>query len=866
MLLVLACMGMPVARGEDGPDTDTKVLEAKETRQDSLGDPLPLGAVMRLGSLRMRHQSPVKAVAISPDGKLIASVGDYSARLWSADTGEEVRRFSLPLGPNFHLRVLSFSPDGKCLVTEFRDKAEEAQSWYASHLRLWDVQTGKVLGDLDSPGGSFAFTADGKTLVAGRDRRVQVWDVAKRQKIREIKIEGGGIRFIALSPDCKRVATVGMGFPKLPRFGCRVDVFDVETGKLLWSAPATEDRLISGIAYSPDGKTIAVSTQGKPVLLLDAQTGKKQGDLGTGAYAMAYSHDGSLVALATADKMVITLWETATGKEVRRLIGHGSFIDDLVFSRDDKTLVSGGRDSSVRLWEVSTGKERLHFPGHQFQLFGMSYLPNGRSLVSHGSDHTVRFWDIAKGKEVRRLTLTPVSQLTSIHHFADGDHSSYEPHFRTLDVSSDGTSVAVCDPRRAIHLWDVASGKDTELCKGWDVEEAVFSPKGNRLLSAGDLQGRIRIWDVATKQLLKTWSAERPRGVIFMGDGQKLLIMECHLVMEKGRANYKYVYALVEPESGKKLEEWQFPLPDADSYAMAMGPEGLRLAFSANEQLPRKKEWTSSVFVWDFRSGLLRPGMKGHQGRAHGVAFSPDWKLVASAGGDDKTIRVWEIATGQEVLCLQGHQAGVNSVSFSPDGERLASGSKDTTILLWDLYDSGRTRLKEAGNDLRPLWAELAADDGKKSYLAMTALVLAREKAVTLLSKELRPMPEDTMRKTTEQLLEQLKDKKFEKREAAGRDLRAQGWEAAPAIRHALTNAPNIDFRRSLETLIADLGKFKPTAEARRLHRAIRVLESIGSAEARQLLGNLSHGAEWAEQTREARAALARLQQRRSEK
>jgi len=73
--------------------------------------------------------------------------------------------------------------------------------------------------------------------------------------------------------------------------------------------------------------------------------------------------------------------------------------------------------------------------------------------------------------------------------------------------------------------------------------------------------------------------------------------------------------------------------------------------------------------------------MKG-QGMIYSIVFSPDGKIVASAG-QDKTVRLWEAATGKEMRKLQGHSEEVFSVAFSPDGKRLASGSGDTTVLVW---------------------------------------------------------------------------------------------------------------------------------------------------------------------------------------
>jgi len=66
------------------------------------------------------------------------------------------------------------------------------------------------------------------------------------------------------------------------------------------------------------------------------------------------------------------------------------------------------------------------------------------------------------------------------------------------------------------------------------------------------------------------------------------------------------------------------------------------------------------------------------------VAFSPDGRLLATAGGRDQTVRLWSVATGQSMHTLAGHTGMVRAVAFSPDGRLLASGSHDKTVRLWD--------------------------------------------------------------------------------------------------------------------------------------------------------------------------------------
>jgi WD domain, G-beta repeat len=243
-------------------------------------------------------------------------------------------------------------------------------------------------------------------------------------------------------------------------------------------------------------------------------------------------------------------------------------------------------------------------------------------------------------------------------------------------------------------------------------------------------------------------------------------------------------------------------------------------------------------------------------------AFSPDDRLFAVASANE--IRFWETASWQEVGAVKVspdrglEPSPICSLAFSPNGLTLATGHADTTILLWDVtLRSGSRGGALTAAQVKMRWEALAGADAARAYAAIWELVDDPQPSLAFLKEHLQPAagPPPAV---VASLINDLGSNEFKVRRAAEDKLRALGGRVELAMRVALKANPDLEKRQRLEIILKALEAAPPTSEELRGLRAVFVLEKIGSA-ARDMLGRLAQGLNWAKVTQAAKEALKRV-------
>jgi WD40 repeat protein/serine/threonine protein kinase len=698
----------------------------------------------------LTHLHWISAVAYSPDGQTFVTASrDKTAQLWSTATGRPVGD---KMAHDFPVWAVAFSPDGQTLATASGEGGR-------GDLRLWDARTGKPLGEpitRDFPTGhtfsdttSLAFTPDGRTLLGVGGGRARLWkldpDGTAGPAVR--LPHPRGVMNAVLSPDGSQVLTGGAdGTARLWSTASGRDLGVV----LRHDVPENSFGLVFGLAYSPDGRTIATGLQligadghyAAGEVRLWRVAGEPMGEpIGTLAHrgpvrVLAFSPDGR--RLLSAGMIPIPnpkpgslptgearLWDVETVRPIGRPIEQARSIWAAAFSPDGRTVLTGCEEGSALFWVAATGLQVSAVPTEPGNVTALAFAPDGRTAVT-GRTYVPANGQLCEVPPGRGTVFAPVhtGPIRSMS-FADQgrilltaggdgqvvrwDHATgrligaplRHDGLAGLSVTTHGSLVATVGSDRVARLWDPATGQPVgdPIPHGTEPWALALSPDGTRVLTGGKrvltngVDHSYRLWDRRSG---------RPVGDPFPPDGFLIgyaFSADGSVIATAGDGGAR----MWDAATGKPISG---PVAHARNIqGMALSPDGKLLATSGGDAVVR---------LWDVRTGQPVGPPLAHRS-VGSIAFSPDSRVLLT-GSHAQTAWLWDVATGTPLGPPLSHRAGVTAVSISPDGRTAATVSADKTVRLWDVATS-----HQLGPPLEhpaPVTAIVFAPDGRRLFTA----------------------------------------------------------------------------------------------------------------------------------------------------
>jgi WD40 repeat protein len=641
-------------------------------------------------SVKGRSEPNSPSLVFSPDSRSVAVLGNM-VQILDVTSGKECLRVSP--GP---CSAGSFSSDGKQFLTVNRGANTH-------NISIWEIATGKkqfaftcalaASATSSGPGGTVAFTPDGKRLVClfdqiprtprgrGRPGKLKVFEVATGQEIVTLNAFSNPVDAFAFSPDGKRVVTLTNSGNRFlgPVPPSEAKVWDADTGQQVHSFKVDDAECL--VTWSPNGKRLCTGG-GSVFRLWDFSTGKELflfQTSGTCAH-LAYSSDAQCIAGAFVDGTVRS-WNLSTGKE--SIVDKGTAqLAGVAFSPDNKFLASyrtgehrAGSfearartmpvdllpEGEIKIWNVSANAlVRTHKIKGKSIIIG-SHFSHDTKRLHFVDDNVHKIWDVMTGQVVftlpkeergRECLLGPSGAFVAETIFDNVKEVNGRPEYSS----------------RTVKIREIATGREIIALKedaSKDVRALAFSPDEKRLAIARGLAGskrtEVNIWSIRTGRemfSLKGHTSE-VTALAFSLDGKRLAT---------GSSNSVKIWDAV---SGRFMRG----APSHHLWTLKFSPDGKRLVSAT---------YTNEITVWDVQTGSIAFTLREDKQRTGGpcVCFSPDGCRLAGSWGD-QLVRIWDTSTGQELLSLTGHSSSVRAVAFSPDGTKLVSASSDGMVKIW---------------------------------------------------------------------------------------------------------------------------------------------------------------------------------------
>ncbi|MBI2805281.1 MAG: hypothetical protein HYX68_09920 [Planctomycetes bacterium] len=603
-----------------------------------------------IGNLRLRHNREINRLAFSPDGQRLASASDDgTVRIWDLGNGHEILVFS---GHTGKVQCVAWSPDGKFIASAGMEK----------NIKIWNADTGKEIHSLAAVGEnvrSLTLSRNGKHLITGQSgvpgnpsHGLFVYDTAKGTLVRSLRDFTNAVGALRFNTEGNILAAGDdNGNVRLFQYPTFVDNINQPA---YWSQQDPTGATLH-LAFSPDDKTFvrvgplgvklyATPRAGDPFRIATPRIALNV----NGPRCAVYSKDGKTLFTGGLDGYIHS-WDPDSGQKLGEIKNaHASPINTLVFSPGGNRLASCSGDFTIRLWDFDIVMQARDFEGPTAPIWSAAISPDGTRIAAGGADRTLKVWQRDTNKVLFTIT----------------DHTA---PVTVVLFSPDGKLIASAGGDKIIRIFDADTGKPIRTCEGHQgtITSLDFSADGKRLVS-GSVDRRVKIWDADKGTEIASFN-EHPSivaAVAFHPNGKQIAVGSIDQTIR------------LYDDKGKLETTWSAHGTSVNS--LAYSPNGVYLASGGVD---------GAVQIWPLATpGTNNIRLSGHEGPVSSVAFRKD-NLHVVSGGADRSVRLWKVEgnAGKEVQKFNGHKDWVTSVVFSRDGFHVVSSSVDKRVKIWEI-------------------------------------------------------------------------------------------------------------------------------------------------------------------------------------
>jgi len=548
-----------------------------------------------------------------------------------------------------------------------RDKAEAGALSARQNLYVADMILAQQALDSGHLGRTLDLLSKYRTNDALRNLRGwewrYLWGKCKSDELFKLGGHSGIVSAVAFSPDGNTLASAGHDRV--------VKLWDLVKRREIGSL--VHEDSVQQLAFSADGKTLATAATSQGVTLWNVATRRQLFSTHSGFLpfwtcsanrSLAFSStDAQLMAIGDQDGKV-TLWNTADRSIVSDLPGITNVMGALAFSPDGQTLagIAQGSDTSIVLWNVAKGTVKARLDTRLWVRHAVAFSPGGKTLATYLSDDSFPF-----GRGVNQI----VALLDANTGEIKSQHTNHTAWVSSIVFSPDGKILASASADHTIRLWDVESWKEIAVLRGHlqEVRALAFSPDG-KTLASGSKDETIKLWSVAPR-------AEEQTDFKFQNVVEKLVAPDGSVLLTWHDGNTITFWNTADME-----KIGHYPMPSTNFTSWALAPGGTLLGIG---------ELDGQIKLWSRASQNLLAKFHAHDGEIDGLIFSADGSVLISIG-KDQTVKLWQVMSQKQIgkLAVPHRWRWAGPLAVSADSTMLAMGltlekAPDGLVTLWNL-------------------------------------------------------------------------------------------------------------------------------------------------------------------------------------